>query len=451
MVKCTTTKNPLTFAYKLMLLVIVGGIFYSSYGLSNYFASQKSDVAEIFFDWEQSIPFLAWTIIPYWSLNGFYALAFFLCKNRDELHYYVKQLLIAQLIAVLCFLLLPLQFSWQKPETDGLFGVFFGSLASFDKPYNQAPSLHIALSVIIGRFYWQRFTGFWRGVWLIWVLLIAASVLTTYQHHFIDIPTGLLLGVLIIWALPAPKQNVFQHRHRAGQSQRRWAIFYGLLSVAFLFLADVLSTASPAYLWLLYPAVSCLTVASAYAFLGIKALQKQANGKLSIAATLLLLPYLLGVRLNMAYWLRGKAKFHTMIDNINVGSLTAAKHFSHVIDVCGEYPCFAEIEHYQCIPLLDMVAPDPEILSQAAQALEQQHNNHHRILVCCALGYGRSVAVILTWLVGYRHCQNLDEAIKMVQNTHTHMVLPNKTRIAIAQAIRFTTTAQVKNTQVKNV
>jgi hypothetical protein len=32
------------------------------------------------------------------------------------------------------------------------------------------------------------------------------SVLTTYQHHFIDIPTGALLGVLCVWAWPLERR-----------------------------------------------------------------------------------------------------------------------------------------------------------------------------------------------------------------------------------------------------
>jgi hypothetical protein len=44
------------------------------------------------------------------------------------------------------FVLTPLRFSFEpKPETHGLAGFLFDALAGFDKPFNQAPSLHIAL------------------------------------------------------------------------------------------------------------------------------------------------------------------------------------------------------------------------------------------------------------------------------------------------------------------
>ncbi len=417
------TEKPLKFHHALLLLIAVASTFYASYGLSNYLASQKSHVAEIFFEWEKSIPFLPWTIVPYWSLNLFYGLAFFLCRSRAEIRCYVKQLLSAQIVAVLCFLLFPLQFSWEKPETHGLSAFFFDSLATFDQPYNQAPSLHIALSVIVGRFYWQRLTGIWRMAWAVWVSLIAISVLTTYQHHFIDIPTGLLLGLLAVWMLPAPKRCIFEGWHgklKSSKRHQRWTAFYLALALGFAVLANCWS---PMSWWLFYPAVSCVLVALAYAFWGVSILQKQASGRLSVAATVLLLPYLFGVRLNIYFWLRGKAKSHHILDNIHVGSITVAKDFARVIDVCAEYPCLANVAHYHSQSLLDMVEPDPNLLEQIADAIEQQHQHGEPVLVCCALGYGRSVAAVLTWLVRYRHCPNWAAAVALVKKSHPNMVL----------------------------
>ena len=85
---------------------------------------------------------------------------------------------------------------------DGIPGALFNLLAVFDKPFNQAPSLHIALLVILWDRYAAHTGGAWR--WLLhgWFALIGVSVLTTYQHHVIDVPTGMLLGFLCLWLWP---------------------------------------------------------------------------------------------------------------------------------------------------------------------------------------------------------------------------------------------------------
>jgi membrane-associated phospholipid phosphatase len=40
--------------------------------------------------------------------------------------------------------------------------------------------------------------GPWRFALHVWFALIALSVLTTYQHHVIDIPAGAAVGLLSI-------------------------------------------------------------------------------------------------------------------------------------------------------------------------------------------------------------------------------------------------------------
>ena len=78
-------------SHRLGYLIAVGVLFYATYGFSNWFSAQQENVAEIVFAWEEHIPFLAWTIVPYWSLNAMYALAFFLARDKRELRRYVAQ------------------------------------------------------------------------------------------------------------------------------------------------------------------------------------------------------------------------------------------------------------------------------------------------------------------------------------------------------------------------
>ena len=449
-------------------LALVGALFYTSYGLSNHYAASLAYVPEIAFAWERGIPFWAWTIVPYWSLNLMYAAAFFLCRNACEQNRYVARLVSAQIIATICFMLFPLHFGWPKPPTDGLWGWLFDSLVAFDLPYNQAPSLHIALAVIVGAFYWTRFPKIRLPIFL-WQSLIALSVLTTYQHHFIDVPTGALLGWLVLWAIPqhgvSPFRRPFDTQGRLKTSEASFceaktnAVSFARTSeasfreaktspatrsreikIAMLYLAGAALSALPslfggAWLWMLWVSVSLSVVAFAYLTGNAAVFQKQTDGRLSAAATILLLPYLAGVRLNMAYWLSGKAKTVRVRDDVSIGSVSAiSDDLPAVLDVCAEYPHHRYCGAYRVLPLLDMVVPSENDLVQAALLLEALRRQHGKVLTCCALGYGRSAAVVLTWLLVYGGCRDLAQATAELKQARPQMVLPPETAKAVEAA-----------------
>ncbi|HBO37575.1 MAG TPA: phosphatase, partial [Pasteurellaceae bacterium] len=178
------------FLIRLLALSSVAICFYISYFFTNWFTVQRittlgQDVPEIIFAWEHHLPFIDWTIIPYWSLNLLYGCGFLLCKTDTEVKRYSLQLLTAQVIATMCFLTFPLQISWAKPvELSGFIGFLFKSLTELDLPYNQAPSLHIILSVIVGALYVAKAPWRWLkwGI-IVWFVFISVSVLTTFQHH----------------------------------------------------------------------------------------------------------------------------------------------------------------------------------------------------------------------------------------------------------------------------
>ncbi len=87
----------------------------------------------------------------------------------------------------------------------------------------KAPSLHIVLLVVLWVGYAQHVRGAWRVVLHGWAALIGVSVLTTYQHHFVDVPTGLLAGWLCVWLWPAHGPTPFAAWQLA-RDPRRWRL-----------------------------------------------------------------------------------------------------------------------------------------------------------------------------------------------------------------------------------
>ncbi len=413
----------------------LGVLFYTSYPLANYLADRRAFVPSIVFDWEKGMPFLPWTIVPYWSINFFYAASLFFCRTKAEVDTLGRRLLTAQLIAVTCFILVPLRFSFARPEIGGgLPGFMFDALLSFDKPYNQAPSLHIALLVILWAHY-ARYVPNW-GRWMLhaWFVLIGVSVLTTYQHHFLDIPTGALLGLFCLWLWPdttdAGRVTPAQRMKR-----RKLAGFYAAGAVL---LAVVGVAAGGGWLWLCYPAASLALVAANYLWRGAPGFQKRADGSMPVAARLLFAPYQLGAFLNSRWWTRRAPKAVEVLPGLFLGRIPlrwdrGRPTTGRIVDLCAELPASRGGASVHAFPLLDLVAPDPATLSNAAKSIEAARGNG-TVLVCCALGYSRSAAVVATWLLQSGRAGTMEEAVGIVRAARPRIVLAPEALAAIAAA-----------------
>jgi membrane-associated phospholipid phosphatase len=184
-------------------LAALGIFFFLSYGFANWAASKHSELPSVVFGWDRFIPFLPWAIVPYMSAGFFYVGSLFLCRSRSDLNLHAKRLLLAQLGAVTLFLLFPLQYGavqggFSQSGAAGGFAWMFDVLKMVDQPFNQAPSLHAAFTVILAAKYCEQVNGVPRALLLGWFLLLAISTLTTRQHHVFDVATGLLLGYLCL-------------------------------------------------------------------------------------------------------------------------------------------------------------------------------------------------------------------------------------------------------------
>jgi protein-tyrosine phosphatase len=396
-------------------LVFLGPFFYASYGFSNHLASLNADVPNITFDWEHAIPFLEWTIIPYWSVNLFYVATLFSNEDTAGVDRIAKRYLTCQIIAIACFIAFPLKAIFVKVETSGLTGFLFDALGSFDKPFNQAPSLHIALLVIIWDHWRTRFTGLGRMLWHVWAFLIGASVLTTFQHHFIDIPTGALLGLFALWLSPA---NLFP-QNQASINAKTGTCY--LLAATLSALATLVGFHwTPLSLFWLWPALSLAIVAAAYFGLGVSIFQKEPDGSISLASYWLLMPYRLGAQVNAWLWTRKLPPSVFVSGHVHLGRLpneSEIKDFTAVIDLTGEMPVPKhQGVRWMSYPVLDLTRPPIQTLKDAAQAIQMTQENG-KVLVCCALGMQRSAAAVALWLVQSGKAANGAEAVEFLRQT----------------------------------
>lgn len=413
-------------------LLLLGPLFFASYGFANWLTAQREDVGSLVFTWESAMPLWPWSIVPYWSIDLLYGLSFLLPATRREMDRHALRLLTAQVICVACFLLWPLRFTFERPELDGFFGWMFDVLMGFDKPFNQAPSLHIALLVVIWVMFARHTHGLLlRGLLHGWMALIGLSVLTTWQHHFIDVPTGALAGWLCVWLWPNEGRSPL-HNLRLAREPQRWRLTlrYGLGSATCAALAVNLGGA---WLWLLWPCASLLLVALNYALFGAAGFQKHADGSLSSASTWLLAPYLLGAWVNSRLWTRKHPQPDQVVEGVWLGRVPSAREaapFVAVLDLSAELPVHLPGKTYRNLPLLDLVAPDSEACRQSAELIEQLRQQGP-LLVCCALGYSRSATLVAAWLLHSGRADSVEQAIAMIRAARPRIVLGEAQRKAL--------------------
>jgi protein-tyrosine phosphatase/membrane-associated phospholipid phosphatase len=421
-------------------LLFLAPFFYLTYGVANWSASLRADVTNLAFSFEKDIPFIAWTIVPYWSINALYALSLFVNDTPDDVGRLARRYLTAQIVAIACFLAFPLQAIFVRPETHGLPGFMFDVLGGFDKPFNQAPSLHIALLVIIWDHWRGRLKGVVRGVWHAWCLLIGLSVLTTWQHHVIDIPSGVLLGLFALWLFPTGKASPLSDFYPTQDRKAcRLALVYGIGAAAFLLIAVVSVRGNGAALLWLWPSLALALVSIGYAGAGPQVFQKEADGTSSLASRWLFWPYRLAAQANRLWWTRNLPAAVDVGGGVFLGRAPNRDELSaygEIVDMTAEFPVIcASGVIWRAIPSLDLLPLSPASIREGVLAIDEARSRGP-VLVCCALGFQRSAAVVACWLVRSGRAANAAAAAEKLKVLGRPVHLKPEAHAAIDEAAR---------------
>lgn len=386
---------PATLKERFMWVIFMGVLFFILYGAANQYAYIGTPHLSLFMEWERSIPFVPPFIIPYMSSDLMFCGAFLLIQSRLELRVLALRVLAIVTFSVIIFTLFPLQFGFVKPKTDEYEWLF--NLLSADLPYNQLPSLHISFAIILWASMRNHISNpFVKYSIAIWFWLIALSTLLVYQHHFIDIPTGALVGVMAI--LLIDKESIFLQGFTTPRSLKV-GLYY--LMIAILALAMAFAYYSLISLWLF---VSMMMVSVAYGF-GFNYLIAGKHAHASWWQWIIFAPYFIGTNLSWRFYKRNLPLMTQVENKVYFGRYPAASEYqilslegiNYVINLALEHQIIHSTIQQIRLPFLDLTIPSPESLHHAVGIIESRKDSG--VYIHCALGLSRSVMVIGAWML----------------------------------------------------
>jgi membrane-associated phospholipid phosphatase len=411
-------------------------LFVTIYGLAGWLTSLRADVGTWAFNWERSLPFVSWLIVPYMSLDLFFVAAPFLCTERAELSVFRRRMTTAILVAGAMFVLMPLRFAFPTPVPTDWTASIFGVLHGFDRPFNLFPSLHISILMILAGTYRRHTRGPVR--WLVhsWFALIALSTVLTYQHHVIDVLGGFVLGVASYYLIPE------QSTSQTVTTNARLGTWYGAGTVV---LAAAGACLRPWGLALFWPAASTAIVAGAYCGL-YSGITRKNNGRLPLTSTIVLAPWLLAQYASLIYYQRQARPWSVVTPDVWIGRQLREREADEavrqgvkaVLDLTGE---FSETRAFRALPylnlpVLDLTAPSRDDLRAGVEFINT-HRHQGAVYVHCKIGYSRSAALVASWLMNVGGATTPDEALARIRAARPSLVVRHEVICALQHSQRI--------------
>ncbi|MDH6310519.1 protein-tyrosine phosphatase/membrane-associated phospholipid phosphatase [Dysgonomonas sp. PFB1-18] len=403
-------------------------LFLIIYNFCGWYASNLEHVGSFVFRFENNIPFLAWMIVPYMSSGLFFALIFFMCSGQKELLLLTKRINFVTIVSGLFFIILPLKFTFTKPEIDSpILRFFFQFLNTWDTNYNQAPSLHISYACIFWSVLRKELYGKWKTIAAVWLLLMGISTLTVYQHHLIDIIAALLLICITLLLFPERKDRNYYI-----------GIIYLITSILFAVTALLIYQYISGYgLILLWLSITLLLVGVAYVTSNHRFLKRE-DGTINILKKVIYLPYTAIYKAFRLFFCKNEKHPVTEIyprvflgpilnrkqaDKFNINDKTIVIDLSAELE---ENKAIRQKATYYSFPILDIGVAEKEYIDSILKTLSVLYTNmdsDQKIYIHCLMGYSRSVFITTIFI---RDLLNIDtpEAIDMVRKNYPYAIFP---------------------------
>ncbi|MEJ2489331.1 MAG: hypothetical protein P8Y50_06015 [Sulfurovaceae bacterium] len=395
-------------------VLYLGILFFLLYGSANQFASLSAPHPSIVFSWESKIPFLDIFIFPYMSSDILFVIALMLPQKRFELRVLSARIAIAIAISCLLFVIFPLGFSFEKPTPTHYVWLF--DLLSADLPYNQLPSLHISLAIII----WDSMrrniaSPIVKGLLFSWIVLIGLSTLFVYQHHFIDLPIGALVGIACIALVPYKKYTKITEKFMTPR-HLKMALYYIGAATLFVIIAFMLSNLFSLPFIYLFFSMFVLSIVYAFGFESILSDQR---------FFILFLPYFIGNHISWLYYKKHLPLISKFENNLFFGRYPTKDEY-HLLKNNYNIDFFINLasdmkfnKYYKpdiTFDLLDMTIQNPQKLDEIYRFMKA--NKDKKIFIHCKFGLSRTIISLIYYLKREKNmaCESVTKEMEKIKS-----------------------------------
>jgi protein-tyrosine phosphatase len=177
-----------------------------------------------------------------------------------------------------------------------------------------------------------------------------------------------------------------------------------------------------------------------YLGLGARGFSMSRAGQMAWPARWLLAPYHASARLNAWAWTCRLPASAQVVPGVRLGRLPTVTEWEaagrpHVVSLCAEMQV-PQAAQARCVPVLDLVTPTTTELRRAVTAIEQMRAQGHEVWVCCALGFSRSAAAMLGWMMHHGQHSKLASAEAALRLSRPSIVLRDEVRARLEALIK---------------
>lgn len=181
------------------LTIAVGLLAVGLYGLSGQLAMGLTP-SVLPFSWvDRAAPFLPWTFWIYASVYLIYFTSVALQRDAEAFTKFLWGYVLAYGGSALFFVFVPTTFPREMfalPEESMTFSeATLDWFRGIDRPTNCFPSMHVASAVMSTMVFYRRRPVVFV-IFCVWALAISVTTLTTKQHFFVDVVSGVGFGLV---------------------------------------------------------------------------------------------------------------------------------------------------------------------------------------------------------------------------------------------------------------